>query len=337
VTDWPVLDLALGLTLVYTSVSLLCSTLNEALASLVGRRAKFMEKWLRGVLTDPNLKDDAEKGLRQFYEHPLIKPLLRKPLIPKPKGERRARARKALGRTPEPATTGRAPSYIPSNTFVSTLLNFAPAVGGTLENVNKRSLDDIKNTFPAGAVRDVAATIIQEVGDDEAAIQKRLEQWYDESMDRVSGWYKRRVQLILAVIGLIAACVLNVDSILIAQTLWSQPNARNAVATQAASYVAKNTKPPTSENFDQAAKDVGQLSALELPLGWNFKHGDLRDRPHSLKAWASKAIGILITTLALLLGAPFWFDLLGKLVSLRGSGPAANAGAGSKPGVAGAT
>jgi hypothetical protein len=323
-TDWPVLDLAIGLTLVYTAVSLLCSTVNEAIASLVGRRAKFMEKWLRGVLENPAATGEAaEEKLRAFYEHPLIKPLLRKSILPKPETLRTS-MRKTLGRPPIPPTPHRAPSYIPAKTFVTALLNLsppAPADPAGLVGVGKRTLAEIKAGLPPGAARDVVLTIIHDVGNNEYAIRKRLEDWYDESMDRVSGWYKRRVQLVLAVIGLIAACVLNVDSIQIAETLWSQPNARAAVTAKAADFVAAKAKPPTTKSFNAAVKDVGSLSALEIPIGWNFKSGDLRDFPHTWKARAAKVMGIFITVLALLLGAPFWFDLLGRLVSLKGAGP----------------
>jgi hypothetical protein len=65
---------------------------------------------------------------------------------------------------------------------------------------------------------------------------------------------------------------------------------------------------------------VQQIKALNIPLGWRLKAGDPRDLPHSAGLWAAKVIGILLTMLATLLGAPFWFDLLGKIVKLRGSG-----------------
>ena len=58
----------------------------------------------------------------------------------------------------------------------------------------------------------------------------------------------------------------------------------------------------------------------DIPLGWKLKANDPRDLPHSPRLWAGKVIGILITTFALMLGAPFWFDLLSKLVRVRGSG-----------------
>src|SRR6266478_4082429 len=40
------------------------------------------------------------------------------------------------------------------------------------------------------------------------AVRKSLEGWFDATMDRVSGWYRRRTQLILFLIGIAAAAVL---------------------------------------------------------------------------------------------------------------------------------
>jgi hypothetical protein len=37
--------------------------------------------------------------------------------------------------------------------------------------------------------------------------------------------------------------------------------------------------------------------------------------------WLTKVLGWFVTGLALSLGAPFWFDLLGKFMNIRGAGP----------------
>ena len=68
------------------------------------------------------------------------------------------------------------------------------------------------------------------------------------------------------------------------------------------------------------ADQVQQIKALNIPLGWTLTANDPRDLPRSANHGAAKVIGILITMLATLLGAPFWFDLLNKIVKLRGSG-----------------
>lgn len=309
-TDWPVLDVALGLTLVYTAASLLCSSLNEAAAALLARRAGFLEKWLRNVLTDPDAPAKVEESLDSFYQHPLIQPLVREATLPRP-GQRR-------------------PSYLPASTFVSALLNLDPGDG-----TGKRPLDDIVKALPPSHAKRVVATILQEVGHNEKALRSRLETWYDESMERVSGWYKRRTQIWLALIGLSAACLLNIDTVQIADTLWAQPNVRSAVVASAGHFSAQSSAQPSTQSITDTVNYLNSLNAIKLPIGWdgtakNATH-DPRAFPSGLKAWAAKVAGILITTLALLLGAPFWFQLLGKLVNLKSAGPTPSPAAVEKP------
>ena len=58
---------------------------------------------------------------------------------------------------------------------------------------------------------------------------KKLENWFDDSMDRVSGWYKRQVQVILFILGFILAIIFNVDTIQIANRLTTDKDARDKI------------------------------------------------------------------------------------------------------------
>jgi hypothetical protein len=53
----------------------------------------------------------------------------------------------------------------------------------------------------------------------------------------------------------------------------------------------------------------------QFNLGW----GKL---PQDVGGWLLKIIGLTITTLAVSLGAPFWFDVLKNLANMRSTGPA---------------
>jgi hypothetical protein len=76
------------------------------------------------------------------------------------------------------------------------------------------------------------------------------------------------------------------------------------------------------------ASALDNLQQLQLPLGWAPKTAtsDPRRIPSQRGEWIAKVVGLLITAAALTFGAPFWFDLLKKIVSLRSSGspPAAS-------------
>src|SRR5262249_9025054 len=158
-----------------------------------------------------------------------------------------------------------------------------------------------------------------------------LEHWYDDTMDRVSGWYKRYVQRIILVISIVLVASLNVDSINIAQVLWRLPTERAAVAAAAAKQAGSGSS--ASQNADEVVRSI---SALKLPLGWTPPHittvspagartvvvsTDPQHVPLGPASWLIKLLGLLITVLALSLGAPFWFDALTKLGSLRQAGP----------------
>jgi hypothetical protein len=156
-----------------------------------------------------------------------------------------------------------------------------------------------------------------------------IERSFDETMDRVSGWYKRRVQLILFVIALVAVGAMNADSFSIAQRLWKNDALRSAVVTQANAAVTKG-KPAcnisgSSASPEDAAKCLDKVKQLGIPLGWS------KDTSPSGWGIPGRILGLLLTAFAVLLGAPFWFDLLGKVSQLRGAGPPSGGGATSAP------
>jgi hypothetical protein len=57
-----------------------------------------------------------------------------------------------------------------------------------------------------------------------------------------------------------------------------------------------------------------QLNGLQLPMGW-------ANSPADAGAWVIKLLGLLLTSIAVSLGAPFWFGVLNKIVNIRAAGP----------------
>lgn len=207
----------------------------------------------------------------------------------------------------------------------------------------------------------------------------RLETWFDESMDRVTGWYKRQAQYILFVIGFCLAISFNVDTLQIEKKLSQDKNLREQMVQTAIAYSNANknnpdmTRPKTAADTIQSAittdtvkkklddvekilKSVDTSVNSVLALGWKFPtHFDERD---THKGWLTGAfysickavsfsdscpslkvayykvhyilritfssprtvMSFLILAIAVSLGAPFWFDMLSKIISIRGSG-----------------
>ncbi|MEO6703107.1 MAG: hypothetical protein ABI140_08680 [Jatrophihabitantaceae bacterium] len=165
-------------------------------------------------------------------------------------------------------------------------------------------------------------SLFEAAGGDLEGFRQQIEQWYDDQMDRVSGWYKRRVQLFVTVYGAVLVIAFNVDAISIAQNLWTAPVQRSAVATAAAAQAGSS---PT-----QVDSAIAQVKTLALPVGWDFgasrSHDRVRAVPASISSWLVKLLGLVLSAVAVGFGAPFWFDTLSRLSNLRGAGSRPQAG-----------
>jgi hypothetical protein len=182
-----------------------------------------------------------------------------------------------------------------------------------------------------------------------AKARKNVENWFDDSMDRVSGVFKRYSQGMALTIGFLVALLLNVDSINLTLYLWREPAVRQALAQSAANFEIPQQE--MESNPAQALQDfTDQFSGLSLPVGWVINEStsssisDINCKlfPGDKQAfgipvpWTNKCvapptsnnqnnlllklIGIFITAMAARQGAPFWFDFLKRFVNLRGTG-----------------
>ena len=197
-------------------------------------------------------------------------------------------------------------------------------------------------------------------GDMVSQIQKNIEDWFNNCMDRLSGWYKRRTQAVLSVIGIVLALISNTDSISLVNQLWHDSVVRNNLAVQAEAYNNQNLSAQDSGSIGQVLSSQGQLLAETLPIGWigtpfsinqdgvaegisspeytctpTPKGGSdifgfpiagecypLINTPQKsdMTGWLIKMLGLIVTALAVAQGAPFWFDMLKKIINVRSSG-----------------
>jgi hypothetical protein len=174
-----------------------------------------------------------------------------------------------------------------------------------------------------------------------------LENWFDETMQRATGWYKKYTQIVLMVIGFAIAVIFNLNTMEIAAKLNRDPQLRAQLVQQADTF--QKDHPNLSKEISQAmvSKNTGQADSLnELKARRDtlynradrIVNGDMAKANSALGAgigsfkwpinttiWQKLGyliwcvFGWSITALAISLGAPFWFDLLNKLMKLRSS------------------
>jgi hypothetical protein len=190
------------------------------------------------------------------------------------------------------------PSYIDPKQFAEALIDVI--------RITNDSPDKIKSTIDANIadsqINSLLRGIVDRTAGDLGKMRGEIAGWFDNGMDRISGVYKRKTQLWSFAIALTFAGILNVSSFEVGKTLWQQP------------MLARTIAPRADVNLAQALK---QLECLDVPIGWTaarFKNLWSLGGLETLLGW-------LITAVATLFGAPFWFDALEQIIRLKGSGP----------------
>jgi hypothetical protein len=286
-----ILDVAIGLVFVFLLASLLCSLLQEAYASTLNRRQTLLSEAIDRLLagqTIPDLTNDRVKLTEKVKAHPLIK---------------------NLGRTD---TT--APSYIPSSQFASALISTLKDTVHTSAQRDVSIASSIEG-LPSGELKRILQTFLTDSRGEIGGLTKRIEGWYDDFMERVSGWYKREVRKTMFIIGFLVAIALNIDTFLIGRALWNEPALRAAVVKSAQSLTDADLK--TTKESEVIAK----LKAPNLPIGWPDPNFSQFSDIWSI-ASIIKIVGFLLTAAAVSMGAQFWFNGLQKLLDLRSAGAA---------------
>ena len=430
------LDVVIGLVFIYLLYSLFATVLMEIFSSSFGLRARNLSYALRRMLMDEkgdvNEKSDAPPGVPN---QPQIKP--KRPIhlriwsfVKAIFLETIASIVQVSGRTVNMKNAGLYEKFFnqPSiRTLSSGGLNNKPSYLSA-ENFTKALMDSLKeNTPDAGLLASVEEgiahlpegsetkrylqSLLNDSNYDLVKFKILLEDWYNDTMDRATGWFKRSVRVILIIIGFGIAIGFNVDSLAIIKKLSIDKNAREQLVSMATDY-AENKKAlvesiRTGTPYDStvAAKINQQMDSLQvavrdslysdmreaqtlLSLDWNvptmLKYDSLpSELPKDYtemkltfvngKLWKKRLVnergnvtvaysqvhrsvdqkillgvlsdsdksgwvtvntlrykinyvfsarhlgGYLLTVLALSLGAPFWFDILNKLVKLRTS------------------
>jgi hypothetical protein len=359
-----ILDIVIGLIFIYLLYSLLVTILQEIIASQFSFRAKILERAVFRMLEDENkfaskfrsvsylFKKTGNGGAKnsmtyEYYKHPLILFL----------GESDCRGK---------------PAYINKETFSKVIVDLLRGKevvpGDDIKLLIQKSLNDQTTSWGNAKINDQTLSYLKSIwadaNGDVGKFKHHLENWFEETMDRASTWYKKHVQFILFFVGLAISIAFNVDTLKIIERLEKDPKLRQQLVQQAEAFqeahpdldkklllhqseinkfhtlysenelIANDSlrnkklndslelahylelKSKRDYLFDQAntliRNDINNVHH-SLGLGWEtYDSSSFRNIFYSLIGW-------MVTALALSLGAPFWFDLLNKLMKLRGS------------------
>ena len=303
----PILDVAIGICFIYLLLSLICTTVNEMIAGWMKRRAEFLDRGIARLLGgDMDLK-------RRLYEHPMIRGLMA-------------------------GTNDPVPSYIAPATFATALMDVLSGPGASRADLG--AVREGVAKLESAPIRVAITALLDAPGMDPFAAHAAVEKWFNDGMDRVSGWYKRNSQLWALGMAAVITLALNADTVHMAHMLWVSPTLRAAVVEEAKVRSSKarpeellplveypDPQDPTASqpvNVPSSALSSTESGLLDQLTGWSAEEAYKGGNPFGW-AWgrfAAHWLGWLITAIAVSQGAPFWFDTLNKFMRVRNTGPA---------------
>ena len=310
------LNLVIGLIFIYLIYSIACSTLWEIIINLIHLRGRMLYNWLKLNFSESNMFD-------HIAQHALVKGMMR--------------PRKCFMKR-------RKPSYISSEVFTDVLMDII--VNTDKDKPLTFNINTFRNKLESTELLDsqlkrIFLQYLDESSGNLQALKDKIGKWFDETQERLIGTFKKKVQVWIFLVALVLVGATNADTFTLAGYLYTNDDAREALADQAVDFV-KDTASLSkiraidtlaidsasrreqqelintiNENIDALKELDKDLKENELPLGWKKK--DLSE----LKSWEAllkKLGGLLLTVFAVSMGSPFWFDILSKLANLRSSG-----------------
>lgn len=295
------LDVLIGLATVYTVFGIACTAIVEAVVSWLSVRSRNLEIALSEFLAGQ--RDNSQKFVDAFYEHPLVQSLS--------KGD-----------------NGR-PSYIPPEVVgqvVEALLH-VDQLGKSLRD----AVDALPGDKKKNRIKGMLDTLVTQAGNDAVQFRKAVETHFNASMDRASGWFKRYTQNIALAVAAALVIGANLDTVALTSSLASSPAARVKLVEIAEQQVRDSV---AAVDLAKAAEDAGALSAaLDKTVAAQAKvriAADHMDAAGLQFGWTSlpktpgeilsKIAGLIISIVAVSLGAPFWFSILQRFMQVRASG-----------------
>lgn len=235
--DTRMIDVSIGLALLFALTSLLTTALQEVWTSWRGTRGKVLRQAIESFV------GDDPRFAQALLDHPLLVSL--SPQTQAQKDERR-------------------PSYIGADSVVSALIGqlVQTHAGGMRPTTPAELIDTVQRvaTGQAGgaAIAGVATAVpgaqfarglsalVIGVERDWPAFEARVAAWYDAVGERSTGWFKRKVQRTVFVFGLATAVLVNINPIVVASRLWEDEPLRKAVvsAAEKAASMYESPRPP---------------------------------------------------------------------------------------------
>ena len=283
-----ILEVGVGLVLVFYILSQVSSSITSWIAKATQLDARKLEAGLLDLFEDPH-------QLGNVMNHPWVRIL-------------RPKKMNLIGHVVkdefEDWTEGKRVSWTPTETFAKVLADvLAPGEDGLGD------IHDIRRAvaaLPAGELKSHLLGMVNKSVNSVSEFRGNVKGWFNDAMEGVSQVYKQNTKQIVLGIAFVLTFALNVDSIAIVTSLWDAPTTR-AIATARADEILQ-AEHPAETQLKEIPQLVESLDVIGIPLFWRAEY-----MPQNTGEGMSKVAGLLITWIATAQGSPFWYDVLKRL------------------------
>ncbi len=285
-----ILSIIIGIVFVLLLFSMLTSAVVEVYHAAFSSRGKHLRDTLEIML--------GKEVCDQFYQHEYFR---------------------QLSSASKPHSSLKLPIWIDKGTFSSILADVLTPADSKLSVPERIQLVQNAN------LRRVLDFLWRQSHGDITVFQKKVEEWFDDVMARAKDWFGDSTKWRLFFIGLALAGILNADTLQIYKSLSINSALRDELVKNAETFVTGHQSVAgidTSKSFDQSKSDFTAtkqmyVETVQSPLGLGWSSSTIL--PADYFSWLIKLVGWVLTGVAVTLGAPFWYDMLRKMISLKGN------------------
>lgn len=325
-----ILDLVISFSLIYLILSLVASEIQELITTVWQWRSRHLKYSISKLFDEENNGLELTKAV---WESPLIRGLYQ------------------TGKVKLNQFEG--PSYIDAKTFSQALLysifnpkdssweslnpeiTFPEDIDCAIKVINDSPLiksQELKNNLVYLAK--IAKFKVEQGQNQIRQLQQEIENWFDTSMARAAGAYKRNAKAVALIIAFTIAMLVNADTVYIVNSLSKDSTLRMTINQVAQQVIQSNSQ--VISCLEGAEDDLGKNNCLNsvksqitstfnnlspLPIGWDLSNPlNKQFNPLTLKSIFKTIVGWGISAVAISMGAPFWFEFLNKFVNIRNTG-----------------
>jgi hypothetical protein len=324
------IDILIGLAVVMLVVSMGVTLITQALLDAFQSRGRYLLQGLTDLLVQvhPNIGPECAKQISEaILKHPVIR-TARNRMGTAIKREDLTQLLLEFGAAraaPSTTMSASAPAGTPTvvtgarsqeNPFcalpdaaweklVEALqLNGIADPSAILTGIRARALDLERVAPQLAAAERQAAAVLEEANTEFVA---KVHAWFDGTMDRVSERFTQHARTVTLLASAVVVVALQLDTLSLVNRLSVDDNMRSALVQQGMGIRA-NTLEDAHQLATDYAKAVNATGTLRVP----------RNTDEWLSHWENvNPGGLLISILLLSMGAPFWYNVLSRLIQLR--------------------